>query len=68
MRYDLKEILELAEEGSFAVPAFNVYNVETLLGCGLNVYYAFLIKCRRFIDLFGKEKFTPMLYRERAGK
>ena len=32
MKYDLREILELAEEGGFAVPAFNVYNVETLLG------------------------------------
>ena len=32
MRFDLKEILELGEAGSFAVPAFNVYNVETVLG------------------------------------
>lgn len=32
MRYDLKEILELAEEGSFAIPAFNVYNTETVMG------------------------------------
>ncbi len=32
MRYDLKEILDLAEEGGFAVPAFNVYNMETVLG------------------------------------
>ena len=41
-------------------------NVETMLGCGYNVYYAFLVKCQRFIDLFGKEKFTPMLIRERT--
>ena len=41
-------------------------NVETLLGCGLNIYYAFLIKCQRFITLFGKEKLTPMFHRERA--
>ena len=41
-------------------------NVETLLGCGLNIYYAFLIKCQRFISLFGKEKLTPMFHRERA--
>lgn len=40
-------------------------NVETLLGCGYNIYYAFLVKCQRFIDLFGKPKFTPMLVRER---
>ena len=41
-------------------------NVETLLGCGYNIYYAFLIKCQRFIDLFDKPKFTPMLVRERS--
>lgn len=32
MRYNLKEILNLAEKGGFAVPAFNVYNLETLMG------------------------------------
>ena len=32
MRYDLKEILELGESGGFAIPAFNVYNTETVMG------------------------------------
>ena len=32
MRYDLKEILEIGEQGGFAIPAFNVYNLETVLG------------------------------------
>ena len=41
-------------------------NVETLRGCGRNIYYAFLIKCARFERLFGKPKFTPMLVREKA--
>ena len=41
-------------------------NVETLRGCGRNIYYAFLIKCARVERLFGKPKFTPMLVRERA--
>ena len=38
-------------------------NVETLLDTdhGYNVYYAFLVKCKRFIDRFGKAKLTPML-------
>ncbi|MDD6483276.1 MAG: class II fructose-bisphosphate aldolase [Clostridiales bacterium] len=35
MRYTLKEILDLAQEGGFAVPAFNVYNLETLMGVAL---------------------------------
>ena len=40
-------------------------NAETLLGCGYNIYYAFLIKCPRFIDRFQKPKLTPMLVSER---
>lgn len=32
MKYDLNEILEIGEKGGFAVPAFNVYNLETALG------------------------------------
>ena len=39
-------------------------NIETMLGCGYNVYYAFLIKCPRFVQLFGKPMFTPMLLRD----
>lgn len=40
-------------------------NVETLLGCGLNIYYAFLVKCGKFITEFQKPKLSPMLHRER---
>lgn len=32
MRYGLIEILDIAEKGNFAIPAFNVYNLETLMG------------------------------------
>ena len=41
-------------------------NVETLYdtGHGYNIYYAFLVKCARFIRRFGKEKLTPMLLHE----
>ena len=39
-------------------------NAETLLGCGYNVYYAFLVKCIRFMERFGKEKLTPLLVKE----
>ena len=41
-------------------------NAETLLGCGYNIYYAFLVKCSRFVHTFNKPKFTPMLVAERA--
>ena len=41
-------------------------NVETLLGCGYPIFYAFLIKCPRFIDRFQKPKLTPMLVAEQG--
>ncbi len=39
-------------------------NAETLLGCGYNIYYAFLVKCPLFEERFGKPKFTPMFVKE----
>ena len=64
-------VLEKAsEECKAAVAAADVIfakgqaNVETMLGCGLNVYYAFLVKCPKFVEEFGKPKLTPMLHRE----
>lgn len=63
-------VLELAsEELKAALKTADVIiakgqaNVETLLDTdhGYNIYYAFLVKCKRFIDRFGKEKLTPML-------
>lgn len=32
MLVNLKQILEIAERGKFAVPAFNIYNMETIMG------------------------------------
>ncbi len=43
-------------------------NVETLFGCGYNVYYAFLVKCSRFVQRFGKPLLTPMLIREMSAE
>ena len=40
-------------------------NAETLLDSGYNIYYAFLIKCIRFIDRYQKPKLTPMFVKER---
>ncbi len=39
-------------------------NVETLYGSGLPVFYAFLIKCPRFVEVFQKPHMTPMFLRE----
>ena len=56
---DLKAALKTAD----VILAKGQANVETLLDTdhGHNVYYAFLVKCKRFIDRFGKAKLTPML-------
>lgn len=40
-------------------------NTETLYGCGFNIYYAFLVKCSRFVQVFQKPMLTPMLVKER---
>lgn len=32
MLVSLKEVIDLAEKGNFAIPAFNVYNTETVMG------------------------------------
>ena len=50
---------------SDVVLAKGMANVETMLGCGYNIYYAFLVKCQRFITHFNKPKMTPMFHRER---
>lgn len=40
-------------------------NLETLFGCGKNIYYAFLVKCVKFQQYFQKPQLTPMLVREK---
>ena len=40
-------------------------NFETLIGCGLNVYYIFLCKCDMFAEKFQVEKFSGMLLNDR---
>ncbi len=40
-------------------------NTETLYGSGYNIYYAFMVKCGRFEEVFQRPKMTPMLVSER---
>ncbi len=61
---EAKQALETAD----VIFAKGMANTETMYGCGYNVYYAFLIKCQRFMDRFGKPMFTPMLVKERTEK
>lgn len=39
-------------------------NFETLEGCGLNVYYLFLCKCERFVQLFNKPRYASIFLAE----
>ena len=59
---EAKQALETAD----VILAKGMANVETMLGCGYNIFYAFLIKCQRFVDRFGAPMFTPMLVKERT--
>ena len=54
-----------ALNGADVILAKGMANCETMHGCGYNVYYAFLVKCQRFVDRFQKPMLTPMLVKER---
>lgn len=40
-------------------------NLESLVGCGLNVYYIFMCKCQRVAEILGTENMTGQFLRER---
>lgn len=58
---EAKQALEEAD----VIIAKGMANTETMLGCGYNVYYAFLVKCQRFVNVFNKPMLTPVLTSER---
>ena len=60
----LSEEAAAALEQADVILAKGLANVETMYGCGYPVYYAFLVKCQRFVSLFGKPLMTPMLVKE----
>ena len=58
---ELKDAMEAAD----IIIAKGMGNTESLFGCGYNVYYAFLVKCERFIQVFDKPKLTPMFIKDK---
>ena len=60
----LSEEAETAIKNADVIIAKGMANTETMYGCGYNIYYAFLIKCQRFVKEFGQPMFTPMLVKE----
>ena len=60
------EDLQRAIKEADVILAKGMGNTESLYGCGYNVYYAFLVKCDRFIQFFEKPKLTPMFIRDKV--
>ena len=66
------ELSMLSEEAKAAMDSADVIiskgmaNTETLYHSGYPIYYAFLVKCVRFVEAFGKPLMTPMLVKESA--
>lgn len=58
MLVSLKEILNMAEEGNYAIPAFNVYNMETCMGV---IAAAEELKAPVILQVY------PRLFKEEAG-
>ena len=61
---ELSREAETAVREADVILAKGMANVETMYGCGLNLYYAFLVKCQHFVDIFEKPLFTPMFVKE----
>ena len=57
---EAKEAMDCAD----VIISKGMANTETLYGSGYPIYYAFLVKCVRFVQQFGKPLMTPMLVRE----
>jgi uncharacterized protein with ATP-grasp and redox domains len=64
------ELSLLSEEAKHAMDTADVIlakgmaNTETLYGSGYPIYYAFLVKCQRFVSQFHQPLMTPMLVKE----
>lgn len=57
---EAKQELETAD----VVLAKGMGNTESMYGCGYHVYYAFLVKCARFMDFFNAPMMKAMFLRE----
>lgn len=54
-----------AMDSADVILAKGMGNTESLYGCGYNIYYAFLVKCARFMELFNAPMMQAMLIKER---
>lgn len=59
------ETAKKAIENADVIIAKGMGNTESLYGSGYNIYYAFMVKCARFQQVFHKPMFSPVLAKER---
>ena len=59
------EELKAAIERADVIIAKGSGNFESMAGCGLNVYYVFMCKCKRIAKLMNVPLMSAMLLRER---
>lgn len=65
LKYISKEARTVIDEAD-VVLSKGQGNFETLLGYDKNIYYIFLCKCEMIAEMFGVEKFSPMLVKENS--
>lgn len=61
------EAREALDEAS-VILAKGQANLETMLGCGYNIYYLFLCKCARFTEMFAVPAMTGMFLNDRRAR
>ena len=59
---ELKQVLDTAD----VILSKGSGNMESLVGCGYNVYYIFMCKCRRMSKILGCENMSGQFLREKA--
>ena len=58
---EAKDALEKAD----VILAKGMGNTESMWGSKYNIYYAFLVKCQRFVEVFNAPLMAPMLVKEK---
>ena len=63
---DISEEAKSTLEGADLILAKGQANFETLRGCGMNVFYLFMCKCKMFAEKFQKNLFEGILINDKA--
>ena len=58
---EAKEALDTAD----VILAKGMGNTESMWGSNYNIYYAFLVKCQRFVEVFNAPLMAPLFIKEK---